>query len=139
MPQIKFDYFVNPLIVNKRLEAMYYPIISLRVSSQYKIYPNSLNCILDSGSDFNVMSADIAQSLGINTKKGEKVTHTGIGNINIIAYKHPVTFYLEGYKFKTEVHFSYDHKISLLGRHGFLKFFKKVTFNEKALQVELEY
>jgi hypothetical protein len=63
----------------------------------------------------------------------------GIGGIGIVAYSHPVTLYIQEYKIKTDVHFSFDHKIPLLGRAGLFKYFKTVTFNEKELQVQFEY
>lgn len=63
----------------------------------------------------------------------------GIGNIGITAYVHPVKIFIQAYNFKTDIHFSYDHRIPLLGRYGFFKYFKQVVFNERKLQVELEY
>jgi len=139
MPIIKYDYFPTPLVANKKLIAFYYPIVSIQLSGNHRIYFQPIKCVVDSGADFNLLPANIGEDLGFNIKKGEKVTHTGIGNITLVAYKHTVTLYLEGYKFKTDVHFSYDHKIPILGRDGFFKYFKKVTFNEKELRLELEY
>lgn len=139
MPVLKCDYFVNPYIYNKKLVALYSPIVSIQVSANRIIYPNEVDCFLDSGSDFNLMPADIAEKMKINVKKGERITHMGIGNVGIIAYSHPVNLHLERYKIRTNVHFSSDHKIPLLGRHGFFKYFKRVIFNEKGLQLELEY
>ena len=139
MPIIKYDYFISPHIVKKELIAVYYPIISIQISGNHRIYYQPVKCLVDSGADFNLLPANIGEDLGYNIKKGERIKHTGIGNIELIAYIHPITLYLEGYKFKTEVHFSYDHKIPILGRYGFFKYFKKVTFNEKLLKLELVY
>lgn len=102
-----------------------------------------MSCILtrliDSGADFNLFPADIADSLGITVRKGEKFEHMGIGNVGITAYSHKVKLFLDGYNFTTEAHFSYDHKIPLLGRIGFFKYFKTVTFNENDKKLQLKY
>lgn len=139
MPIVKYDYFVNPHIYNKKLVAIYSPIIPIKISINHKMYPNTVNSLLDSGADFNLMPAAIGEYVGLAIKKGKKVTHMGIGNVGIIAYAHPVKIFIQGYSFKTDIHFSYDHRIPLLGRYGFFKYFKKVVFNEKKLQVELEH
>lgn len=139
MPVIKYDYLGRPSLEINKLIVIYRPIISVIISSGLRIYPYSVRCFVDSGSDFNLMPADIAEKMRVNIKKGERVTHMGIGNVGIVAYSHPVTLCVGKYKFKTNVHFSYDHKIPLLGRYGFFKFFRRVIFNEKLLQLELEY
>ncbi|MBA3723382.1 MAG: hypothetical protein H0W89_00615 [Candidatus Levybacteria bacterium] len=139
MPVIKFDYFAYPHIKNKKLVAIYRPIIAIRVSAKHKIYPNTIECVVDSGADFNLLPATIGEHLGLDIKKGEKVTHMGIGNIRIEAYKHNVSLYVGRRKVTTEAHFSYHQKIPLLGRDGFFKYFKTITFNEKQLLLSLEY
>lgn len=139
MPIIKYDYIVSPHITNKKLIAIYSPIISIQLSSNHKIYPFPIDCLIDSGADFNLLPARIGESLGLSIKKGDKVTHMGIGSIGITAYSHPVKIYLGNYSFKTTVDFSYNHKIPLLGRYGFFRYFKKVTFHEKELRLELNY
>jgi hypothetical protein len=75
----------------------------------------------------------------LQIKKGEKVTHMGIGNVGIDAYSHPVSFYVGSRKITTEAHFSYHQKIPLLGRDGFFKFFNSITFDEKNLLLKLDY
>ncbi|HVF69257.1 MAG TPA: hypothetical protein VNA13_01695 [Xanthomonadales bacterium] len=139
MPVIKFDYFVRPSIENKKLIGIFSPIVPIRLSAQHKMYPDPINCFVDSGADFNLMPALIGENLGLNIKKGEKTTHIGIGNVGIIAYKHPVKIFVNGYSFRTFTNFSYDHKIPILGRYGFFDHFKKVTFNQKKFQLELEH
>jgi hypothetical protein len=139
MPISKYDYFLTPRIINKKLVPTYDPIIPIRLSANHKMYHSVINCFVDSGAVYNLMPASIGESLGLNIKKGVKHTHMGIGDIGIVAYSHPVTLYIQGYKTKTDVHFSFDHKIPLLGRTGFFKYFKTVTFNEKELQVQFEY
>jgi hypothetical protein len=139
MPVIKFDYFVRPSIENSKLVAIYSPTIPIRLSAQHKMYPDPINCFVDSGADFNLMPALIGEYLELNIRKGEKTTHIGIGNVGISAYKHPVKIFANSYSFKTFVNFSYDHKIPILGRYGFFDHFEKVIFNQKKLQLELQY
>lgn len=139
MPVIKYDYLARPHIDNGKLKAIYSPIIPIRISANHKMYPYVINCLVDSGADYNLMPADIGEYLGLNIKKGRKSLHRGIGNIDIVAYIHQVTIYFQRYNFKTEIHFSYVHRIPLLGRYGFFRFFEKVSFNKKILQLELRY
>ncbi len=139
MALIFYDYHVFPYVDDKKLIPLYVPIISIRLGTKSKIFPKDIECIPDSGSDFNLFPAEIGETLGIKVAKGKKREHTGIGNAHILAYEHSVKIFLQGHSFKTDIHFSYNHKIPLLGRYGFFKYFKKVIFNEKALRLELEY
>lgn len=139
MPVIKYDYLARPHIEDNKLFAIYRAIISIRLSANHRMYPHVINCLVDSGADFNLMPADIGEYLGLTIKKGKKQVRMGIGNVGIIAYKHPAKIFVHGYDFKTHIDFSYDHKIPLLGRYSFFKYFKKIIFNEKELQLELEY
>ncbi len=139
MPVISYDYFPTPHLKNGKLIAIYTPVVALKLSANYKMYPYSIKCLVDSGADFNLFPADIGEKLGLKIKKGEKVEHIGIGNVGITAYAHPVKIFVKEYSFKSEIHFSYDHKIPLLGREGFFKYFKKVIFNQKDLKLDLKY
>ncbi len=139
MPIIEIDYLVKPQIVNKKIKPIYFPSVPIRISIDHKMFPYKIDCLLDSGADYNLFPADIGISIGINIKKGEKVEHIGIGNVGIMAYRHPIKIFLDGYNFKTEAHFSFDHKIPLLGRDGFFKYFHEIVFNEKAKKLNLHY
>lgn len=139
MSVIKYDYLAFPFIKNGKLDVVYKPIVFIKLSANHKLFPWPIKCIIDSGSDFNLLPAKIGEDLGLKIKSGEKILHIGIANVGITAYKHPVKLYLDGYSFNTDIHFSYDHRIPLLGRHGFFNYFKKITFNENALQLELTY
>lgn len=139
MPVISYDYLPSPQIINKKLIAIYSPIIRIRLSAKHKVYPYSLDCLVDSGADYNLFPASIGETLGLTIKKGKQTQHIGIANIGIIAYRHQVKLFLPGYNFTTEIDFSYDHVIPLVGRDGFFKYFKKVIFNQEELKVELHY
>lgn len=139
MSIISFDYYALPYVNNQKLLALYVPIIQVNISTHHTILAIEIKCVLDSGSDFNLFPAIVGEKLGINIMQGKKREHTGIGNNTIAAYEHTVKLFVHGYSFETKVHFSYKNKIPLLGRHSFFRFFKQVTFNEKALQVELTH
>jgi len=139
MPVISYDYLPKPFVKNDKLSAIYTPVIPIRLSVQHKLYKNSIYCLVDSGADHNLFPADIGELLGLKIKKGEKVEHTGIGDVGILAYRHPVKLFLEGYSFQTFADFSFDHKIPLLGRDDFFTCFKRVIFNETKRQLHLEY
>lgn len=139
MSVASYDYFPRPYLVKGKLHAIYVPLIDIRLSINHKIYPHGIRCLLDSGADFNLFPADIGEKLGVKIKKGTKREHMGIGNVGIVAYTCPVKLFVGNYNFNTEADFSYDHKIPILGRNGFFKYFKTVTFNEDALQVDLAY
>lgn len=139
MPVISYDYLPRPTIIDNSLTVIYFPIVPIKLSINHKLYPYTIRCLLDSGADFNLLPADIGASLGLKIKTGRKIEHIGIGNVGIVAYAHPVKIFVKGYSFKTEVHFSYDHKIPLLGRYGFFQYFKGITFNQNELKLDLEH
>lgn len=139
MSVISYDYLPRPYLVDKKLTAIYLPIVTVRLSASHKMYPYTIRSLVDSGAEFNLFPADIGEKLGLKIRNGNKREHIGIGNVGILAYTHQVKIFLEGYSFKTKVDFSYDHKIPLLGRYGFFQYFKKVVFNEQALRLNLEH
>lgn len=139
MSVITYDYLPTPHIINDKLIAVYTPVVPVRLSANHKIYPYIIDCLLDSGADFNLLPAVVGEKMGLKIKKGRKTEHIGIGNIGITAYVHSVKLFVKNYSFKTEMHFSYDHRIPLLGRDGFFKYFKKITFDQEDLKLNLEY
>ena len=142
MSIIRFDYVARPIWLDKEkkiIDALYTPIVQIRISAHYKMYPHILECLVDSGSDYNLLPADIADLLGIKLKKGEEVEHIGIGDVGITAYRHKVKLFIQKHNFETYVDFSRVNKFQILGRYAFFRFFKKVTFDEVKKRVELEY
>jgi hypothetical protein len=139
MSLMSFDYLPRPYLDGKKLKAIYQPIVMLRIGANHKIYPNDIECLVDSGADYNLFPADIGELLGINITKGKVREHIGIANIGIKTYTHPVNLYIRGKKLITEVDFSYDHLIPLVGREGFFRHFKQLIFNQKELRLDLEY
>lgn len=65
----------------------------------------------------------------------------GIGNVSVLAYRHKVKIYVEGYNFNTFADFSEQQNIPLLGRITFAEHFKRVCLHGKdnKAYIELEY
>jgi hypothetical protein len=139
MPVIKRDYTAFPYLDKGKYVKIHRPYVPIRLSNKRRILPYLIDCLVDSGADHNLLPAYLGEQLGIHVSQGEKLEHVGIGDMGITAYIHRVRMYVDTYGFETEVHFSYQQKIPLLGRYSFFRFFQSVTFNEQALQLELSY
>lgn len=61
----------------------------------------------------------------------------GIGSQLVPAFTEKVSFYIGSHKFDTEVDFSYNQQMPLLGRNGFFNLFKNITFREEDKFVDL--
>ena len=75
----------------------------------------------------------------MNIKSGKVNQHMGIGGASVIAYRRTIKLYMGSYSFETEADFSSQQQLPLLGREGFFKFFKRVSFDEQGKMIELEY
>ena len=97
MPIIRFDYVARPVWIDKEkkiIGALYAPIVQIRITAHHKMYPRILECLVDSGSDYNLLPADIVDLLGIKLEKGEKVEHIGIGAVSYTHLTLPTTPYV---------------------------------------------
>lgn len=143
MPQkiISISYLPIPLLnplTNSIIGEIFRPIIPLRIAHNQKIsYP--LNALVDSGADRNLFPAELGESLGIEIKKGKKVSIGGIGDVEIKAYTARVSLFIYTYKFETEVDFSYQHQRPILGRNGFFNLFKSIKFKERERFLDIEF
>lgn len=141
MPVIRFDYtpevFINPK--TEKVNYVYRPLIDIRLCYKHNFGKNLVGCLLDSGADKNLFPASWGQSVNIEIKKGELVRHYGIGDKDIIAYRHKIKLYVGSFSFETNADFSFEQGFPLLGREGFFKYFKKIVFNEKGRFVNLKY
>ncbi len=98
--------------------------------------PILFRSIVDSGADFCVIPADVAQSAGINIQKGKSSGRTrGIGGTEHI-YFHNITvgviFGAEFYEFEAEVAFSRNLDFGFFGRKGFFDLFDEISFRQDA-------
>ena len=130
---MRFPYFPRPFIDPKyqKVINIYRPEIPIRLASGHHLYPNPILALLDSGADNNLFPIKYALFLGLKFRKGEKRIITGIGNNQIIAYRNPVTIYIEEKKIETNIDFCECQQTPILGRQDFFKFFTKISFKEK--------
>jgi len=141
MKSLVFDYLPFPKrdpATREIIDQVYYPFIPLRIIYKHQLYRNPVHCLLDSGSERNLLPAFLGEQMGIKVKKGKIQKILGIGGIVIEGFTHEVTFYLDTLSFKTEVDFSYEQEVPILGRTGFFDKFRKVIFKENEKIIELE-
>jgi hypothetical protein len=115
------------------------PKIPIRLSLNRKILPHTIEALFDTGSDRNLFPAGFASALGINVKKGKLQKIGGIGGSEITAYTHPAVLYVGTYKINTEIDFSINQGVPILGRAGFMDKFEKIEINEKKKCITLFY
>ncbi|MDO8487623.1 MAG: hypothetical protein Q7S45_04975 [Candidatus Curtissbacteria bacterium] len=142
MPTLVGEY-INFVVQDKEgkfLEMIYRPHIWFMFKINHK-FTRPVAGLIDSGADRNLFPAEVGEVLGLNVKKGKEYVTTGIGNHQIITYRHLgiELFFDQGFHFRTEVDFSYDMSTLLLGGIGFFDRFKKVILQKEAEIVELEY
>lgn len=141
MASIKFDYFPYPFIPKSGStpKLIFRPNVSIRLglAKNHTIFPYEFNCVLDSGADNNLFHSSLGEAIGLNIKKGRERIVMGIGGAGIKVYNHQIKIYVGTYSFNTNADFCEHQSMSLLGRDGFFKFFKKVTFYENEQYLEL--
>lgn len=82
--------------------------------------------LIDSGADYNIFHAVVAEILGLNIKKGKKENFGGISGGQLTAYFHFVNIKIGGWKYKLYCGFSYDippFGYGVLGQKGFFNLF----------------
>jgi len=141
MSLVKFDYTPEVFFNEKtrKVEYIYRPLIPIRLAYKHSLGKFPINCLLDSGADKNLFPAQWGQAVGINIKSGKEITHYGIGDKDIKCFRHKVMLLVGAYKFETEADFSFEQSFPLVGRDGFFKHFKKITFQEKERFVQLKH
>lgn len=116
------------------------PKIPIRLVLNHKMFPHIIEALFDTGSDRNLFPADFAFHLGTKVEKGKPIKIGGIGISNeIIAYTHRVSMFVGDYKIGTEIDFSKEHNVPILGRIGFIDKFENIEVNEKKKFVKLYY
>lgn len=97
--------------------------------------------LIDSGADFSIFHAEIAEYLGIDVRSGKREMFGGIqGRGGSEAFLHPVTLSIGGWDYKTTIGFSYDiakHGYGILGQKGFFDIFV-VKFDLTKEEIELK-
>lgn len=95
--------------------------ILLNNKKAHKISKTPVMCLVDSGSDRNLFPASWGELVGLKIKNKNKRIIRGIGGIKIKAWTHRVTLLIStDFTISTEVDFSYEQQVPLLGMDGFL-------------------
>jgi len=122
----------------KRTQSIWRPVIEIILLKGEKFvgYP----VIIDSGADYNIFHAEVADILGINLTKGDNRDIFGLGNQKIKGYEHNIQIKIPGLKtYTTAAVFSKkipEHAFGVLGNTGFFDHFK-VVFDYKKKIIEV--
>jgi hypothetical protein len=122
MPIISITYLPESSISG----IIFRPTIPIWMSKNNK-YSYMFQAMVDSGSDKNLFPAHLGEIIGINIPSGTKSNVYGIGNYELIVYKHKIKLHLAKYTFETTIDFSYEQTVPLLGRKE----------NKKVLDLEI--
>lgn len=142
MNSISFYYVpdISKDNVTGKLVEILRPKIPIRLSVNHKMFPQTIECLFDTGSDRNLFPGEVARYLGIKVEKGKPRKIGGIGNSEPIdAYTHRVKIYVGSYVFDTEIDFSFKHKLPILGRIGFMDRYESIEVNEKKKFIKLTH
>ena len=129
--QIKLYYQIFPITdsAGKEIGEIARPVVKILLNYKHGKIFGPIRTLLDSGSDYNLFPAEIAEILGINLRKGLIKTTEGIGSKRITTYRHSgIKIYIERHSFETSIDFSKEISVPLLGQQGFFDKFKQVTF-----------
>lgn len=138
---IKFFYETFPVIddTGKIVGNVARPIVDVLLNYKHGRMVGSIEALIDSGSDYNLFPAEIADILGIRLVKGVLKVTEGIGGKTIKTYRHSgIKMYIEGYSFETFIDFSSEISVPLLGQQGFFDKFKKITLSRVKEEIILE-
>ncbi len=116
----------------KDVEFLYRPLINIHIGNPLNKRRSfkPIECLVDSGADFNLFPSTIAASIGISKIENEAtISFSGLGNSVFIGYKHTLSLFLP-HKFDVDVYFSTLQRVPILGRIGFFDQFRRVVFDE---------
>ena len=137
---IKLYYEVFPIIDNsgEKIGEVARPIVYLILNYKHGKMFGPMGAILDSGADYNLFPAEVADILGINLMKGEEKLNEGIGGKRVKTYRHTgIKMFVESYNFDTSIDFSKEISVPLLGQQGFFDKFKTITFARPTVELIL--
>lgn len=115
----------------------YFPFVPIQLS--FKGATRGFYALVDSGAERNLFPAELGEAIGIEVKLGKETSIFGIGQHEIEGYTHVVNLRLGSIaNFDTEVDFSFEQDVPLLGRKGFFDFFRSVSFRERRKIMEFK-
>ncbi len=102
------------------------------------MHTKSVECLVDSGADFNLFPSDVASNIGIsNIVNKEELEFGGIGNDHYVGYRHTLSLFLPN-RIDVDVYFSPLQREPVLGRIGFFDQFRRVVFDESRKKLVLQ-
>ena len=111
------------------------PIIP--VSLKYKQHSIHYEALIDSGADFCIFPTGIANKLGLDFKKAQKIYFSGATGEPVVGFVGKVALQIGETTSETKIVFTdLDEKMALLGQHGFFELFK-IKFNFKQEEIEI--
>lgn len=139
MPQFEYSYLAQPYTASSgRLIQEFRPFVPV-ILSKGKLAAFPIHALVDSGADYCLFPAQVAEIIGLNVKTGVKKSIYGIGNQKVISYTHKVKLHIVKYSFETFIDFSESQKIPLLGRDGFFNHFNRVNFDQNKKSILFKY
>lgn len=137
---MKFKYFEFPLPKPSPVlgNSILRPIIPIKISVNGQTA--KYDALIDSGADFCIFHAELAEYLGIDVQSGLREVFSGVeDSIGAEAYFHKLILTVGDKSIKILIGFSYDiadHGYGLLGQKGlFDKFLVKFNFLEKEIEL----
>lgn len=136
-----FRYFKFPLTQSHPLfgSAILKPIIPVELTRAGRTVKYA--ALVDSGADFCIFDAEIADILEIDVRSGVQFEFGGIQERGgAIAYMHSVELSVGGMPHKVTIGFSYDiaqHGYGVLGQKGFFDLFA-IKFDLEKEEIELK-
>ncbi len=122
---------------SRRKKKVLRPIISVILIFNRRII--GYEALIDSGADFNIFDASIAEALRIRLTSGNKRQIAGIGGQRIKGYEHNIVLKICGNEYKTGVIFSKEippYSFGVLGNQGFFdQFDVKFNYRKKFIEV----
>ena len=98
----------------------------IKLAIQYGAIKETIFALVDSGADACLFPKGIAELLGIQIRKGERIDFTGISGTQTPFFFHEVEFFLGPFYVKTKAGFSLNDNIgvgAILGQKGFFEHF----------------
>lgn len=137
---MKFKYIKAPLKQKSPIFGSHIlkPIIPIEL--KHKEIHTRYAILIDSGADFCIFDAWLAEYLGIKLENSKFVIFSGVSGSPAKAFFAPVEINVGGWKFKAEVSFSYEispRGYGILGQKGFFEYFT-VKFDLKKEEIELK-
>lgn len=139
MPEFKFPYIAQPYMdTTGKLVREYRPYVLVSLS-KWRRQTLQFPAIVDSGADFNLFPARLLDILGTELQSGQKRYVYGVGDHKVTTFTHRLNMTINDHTFKTQIDFSNDQHVPLLGREGFFDKFQEITFHQKKKFITLEY